>query len=101
MQKLEIKGNSLVVNCDLLPYLARDFESKCEELLALDYPELVLDVSAVREIASRFVASLVHSCVAASEAGKKVTLKVPRALKGFFDFAEADPNLTVEIVGGE
>lgn len=98
MEKLEIRGSELLINCDLLPYIARDFEAKCKALLALDSPEITLDLSGVREIGSMFVAALVQTCVAATSSGKKVTLRVPAKLQSYFDFADADPYITVETV---
>ena len=98
MERLEIRGNVLVVNCDLNPYVAREFESCCDRLLALDSPELVVDFSRVREISSVFLASVVHTCVAAAGSSRRITLRVPRRLVSFFDFTEAEPGVTLQVV---
>ena len=98
MERIVVQGNRLIVSCDLHAYVAREFEAKCEELLAVDAEELVMDLSGIREIGSMFVASLVQTCVAATGAGKKVRLRVKSRHQSFFDFADADPNISLDIV---
>ena len=98
MKRLEISGNVLRATSDLLPFMAHEFEAKVQELLATGSPEVVIDLSGVREIASVFLASMVQACVSAASSRKRVTIRVPKRLRSFFDFADAEKNVVVEAV---
>ncbi len=98
MERIEVVGNVLYVRCDLNPYISREFEAKCEELLASEGESLIVDLTGAKEISSVFLSSLVHTCVEAGGAGRQVTLKIAARMQPFFDFADADPHFKIEVV---
>jgi hypothetical protein len=82
-----------------MPFGAREFETACRRLLLADAPELVIDLTRLKYMASTQVGALIAACARAAEAGRVLRVLIGPGLERFLGRARLDGGLHYEVVG--
>jgi anti-anti-sigma factor len=100
-KKFRQEGSKLTVFTDLETALAEEFRKRCERLLSDSEGDLLVDLSAVREMHSLAVGALTYLWVEASGHNREVTFVVSRHVAELFEKSGLGKILHYEVPGEE
>jgi anti-anti-sigma regulatory factor len=98
-QHLTLEGGRLTALKEL-PFHGSEFESACRQLFLADAPELVIDLTRLRYVASPQIGALVATCRRAAEAGRVLRVLIRPALERFLGRMKVDGLIDYELVEG-
>lgn len=85
MDNFEIKNNLLVANTDLYWENHEEFRKRCEELIASEFDEIILDLSYVTFVFSAYMGTIGRVLADAAQANKRLTIRIPETLRWLFE----------------
>jgi anti-anti-sigma factor len=95
---LEVKGNTLEVHKDLYWEDHDGFSKRCQDLLAGEGPEVVIDLTDCGFVFSTYLGIIGNLFVEAKEKNKKLKLRVSRRIEWIFQLAGFREMLEIEVV---
>jgi anti-anti-sigma regulatory factor len=93
-----ITGGVLEVTASLDYAFSRDFERALKELAESGARELVVDLTSQTYVTSVYLGMLGAAGARATQAGKTLTVRIPRALARFFQVASLHRLVRLEVV---
>jgi anti-anti-sigma factor len=94
----DVKGNTLEVHNDLYWEDHESFTNRCQELLAKDPDEVVIDLTDCGFVFSTYLGIIGNLFVEAKEKKKKLKLRVSRRIEWIFQLAGFREMLEIEVV---
>ena len=94
----EVSGNTLEVHNDLYWEDHEGFSGKCQELMAGDQEEVVIDLTDCGFVFSTYLGIIGNLFVEAKEKKKKLKLRVSRRIEWIFQLAGFREMLEIEVV---